>query len=137
MARSLLWGLSPDPLINLNSNGMARRRSQPVVVGQERGIKCFRECDVGGIVGRDVVSEPPHARKEYGMGITHNPKIQQILNRLLRSTGRQASLANRAPERVQHLDIEQKRSVKRVRLRADPVLNALSCRRLQQPLHNG
>ncbi len=127
---------TPDRLENLDSNRMGRRRSQPSIAGQQRGSKSLCECNVGGIIGREVIPELPHVRKKSGMRMTRDAKIQQVLNRVVRPTRRQDPLVNQAPEHVKHFDIEEMRSVKRLRLQTDSLVNALSRRRPQQPLHH-
>ncbi len=115
---------------------MDRCRSQAGVTRQQRSTKAFCKRDVSAVIGREIIPELPDARNKPGMLMTGNAQVQQVLDRFVRSTRRNDLADNQAPEHVKHFDIEEMGSVKRVRMQADSLVNALPCCRPQQPLHD-
>ena len=59
--------------------------------------------------------------------MTSDPKIQQILNRFIGSSRCDNAAVDEAPQHLQHLNIEKMRSVKRLRMQTDSLVNAVAC----------
>ena len=60
-----------------------RSSSESTIPCNQWGSEFFGKHDVGGIIGRKIVTQLPDSRQEHAMGILSNPKIQQIVNCLV------------------------------------------------------
>ena len=71
---------------------MARNRSESGISRNSRSSELLGKHDVGGIIGRKIVTELPNAGQEHEMRIPSNTKIEQITDRLISTMCRDHSL---------------------------------------------
>ena len=89
--------------------------AQPGVEGGERDIQRFRQCDVPGVVGVDVVTKRPCPTGERLEGEQPDLQIQQVLQCERPEVLRNLAPQNRAPQHVGHLHGHVMRSHERAR----------------------
>ena len=70
-------------LEELDGGGMPRRRSESTIPCHQGSSEFLGQHNIGSIVGRNVVAQLPNSWQEHEMRIPGNPKIQQIVDRLV------------------------------------------------------
>ena len=77
-----LAGINKQVIRGLNDLDMrvvTLRRSNLSVASDERRVEGFRESDVGGIVGGQIVAKLPHAAEKQVVRISSHGKFRQIV----------------------------------------------------------
>ena len=101
-------------LHQFNPRAVPGGRSETPVAGDERSIERLGKCDVGSVMGREIVPHIPDARQKKIMRITQQPQVRQVGESCAASLA--VDLAGRgvAADHLCDFDIDEMRRVKRL-----------------------
>jgi len=88
--------------------------TQFLIGSEKRGVGCFSQRDVCGIVSREVVAQFPNAANQRCMRITFHGKSCEPCEKLIAAISPDSLAGNQTSKRTHHLDIKQMRSDERL-----------------------
>ena len=112
-------------------------RSEAGVTSHQGGAQFCGECNVSGIVGRQIMPQPPDMWQEEKVGIARQAEVEQILERLIGALGGNRGFPHQSPQDLRHLNVEKVRSVKGFAARVNPDLHSLARGGLKKPVDHG
>ena len=84
---------------------------QALVVGDERGIQCLRQRNVGCVVRGKIVPERPDSIEQRIVRIAGDREAAEQVDRRVPTRGRDLVLSDVAPKRLGDLDVQKVRCV--------------------------
>ncbi len=116
---------------------MAGRRRQPAVSRDQSRAELLCKHDIGRIISGQILTELPNPRQQRRVGIASQPKVEQIIDGLVRSVRCHDTFPHQPPQYLRDLKIDEVWSMQRLIPREDSIFDAAPCRCLQQPVNAG
>jgi hypothetical protein len=104
------------------------------VARQERCVKRLGQCDIGGVIGREVAPQIPDARQKEIMRIPPQCEVGEVRQSQAAAFNTDISIRGVAPDDLRDLDIEQMRRVERLTRSEEPILHRFRRRRAEKGL---
>lgn len=116
---------------------MARRRGEPLVAREQRGLEHLGEGDVHRVIGGEIAAQRPHPRQKEVMRISSQGKVGEIDERHATALGIELARGRVAPDGLRDLDVEQMRRVQRFPGSKEPPLDRFGGGRPQEHFDQG
>lgn len=99
-------------LEQFDAGGVIAGGSESSITGDERDTKSFAERHERCIVGGEVMTQLPHAVRQWVMWVAHDGEIGEIQAGVGSAFLRQLGACDQPAQHMKHLDIDEMRSMK-------------------------
>src|ERR1700722_4824468 len=108
---SRTWRWIARPSHQLDPCVMTGRSGETSITCEQRSIERFGKGDVGGIIGREIVSQIPDTRQKESVRISMQGKIREVGESRTATFAIDFSLRRISPDHLRDFDVEQMRCV--------------------------
>jgi hypothetical protein len=116
---------------------MAAGRGQTSVASQQWHVERLGECDIGGIIGRQVVPQIPNARQKEIVRVSPQGKVCQVGESHAAALAIDFAFCGVAPNHLCDFHIKQMRRMERLPRDEQPVFNGFRRRRAEKGFEQG